>query len=440
MNLVSCRSKNSVLAEIQGSIQRSVSRHETPHIGFDFTAWDLFDFQKINPEDRWKTLLAGCSETGRGSSYREQVLRSLRETSEPEKAFRRLDLAIVSVGELGEILGLKPGWPFIDRNSTKDRDVNSFPMTLSIEELVCAHDLIVITRGHDCKIEDVNWIRGPIHENSPASIVRLHKNPTIVYPGITCDWTEPKDYKVEQARIDILDSETDLKGSVLFFCPHPDDASISAGGTLGSWSGKVKPIVVAMTSGHRAEQESVSRENRQTCRMQELQRECEDLSVDLLCPELDFYDGNQFFSSGDVLKLIDLLQKNRPQICMIPNLDDRHPTHRSCSYMVREAIRSAFKTRMLRTLEVWEYEGPWFLHSPENMNLVVALSEEAMERKLKAIRRHQSQIRRTAYDQGAVGLSRYRAVTLPELCLTGFGSHRAVGEYVEVFQKSIWST
>jgi LmbE family N-acetylglucosaminyl deacetylase len=350
-----------------------------------------------------------------------------------------LDLAIVSVGKSDGILGFQPGMPFVDRDSREKPIGNSYPMALSIEEMICAHDLIVIAAGDDCTIEDLNWVREPIHENAPASIVRLHKNPTIVYQGTSNDWNDPNEYKVEQPCIDIVDWDSHPKGSVLFFCPHPDDASISAGGTLGSWNGNQKPTVVAMTSGHRAEQESASRESRHSCRMEELQRECEDLSVDLLVPELKFYDENRFFSSEDVSVLLDILRRHRPEICMIPHLDDRHPTHRSCSYMVREAIRIALKTGWLRTLEVWEYEGPWFLHTPETINLVVSLAEEAMERKLRAVRQHRSQIRRTAYDDGAEGLARYRAVTLPELCLADFGSKREIGEYVEVFRRSVWS-
>ncbi|MBI4612284.1 MAG: hypothetical protein HY720_01615, partial [Planctomycetes bacterium] len=91
-------------------------------------------------------------------------------------------------------------------------------------------------------------------------------------------------------------------------------------------------------------------------------------------------------------------------------------------------------------IEFWEYEGPWHLFDPAEVNAVVPLPSRALATKQAGIAQHVSQMERRRYDLAGVALARYRAVTLPEVRLAGFGrSEIDLGEAVEAFRRVVLS-
>jgi glucosamine-6-phosphate deaminase len=229
----------------------------------------------------------------------------------------------------------------------------------------------------------------------------------------------------------------------LVFSPHPDDDVISMGGTLIRLVEQGNKVHVAyMTSGNIAVYDHdawrfidfAAQFNRlfgidqqQTTQIQEgihdflrskkpgqpdtedilkikaLIRETEARAGALACgipPEqLEFMDL-RFYRTGtiakapihpqDIADIIAVLERLQPaQIYVAGELSDPHGTHRVCAEAVFEAVRHVRKKG--QQFEVWLYRGAWEEWEPHEVERVVPLSPEDVERKKQAIFRHQSQ-------------------------------------------------
>jgi glucosamine-6-phosphate deaminase len=231
--------------------------------------------------------------------------------------------------------------------------------------------------------------------------------------------------------------------TVLVFSPHPDDDVISMGGTLIRLVEQGhKAHVAYMTSGNIAVfdhdawrfTDFVSEFNRLFAVNQEpteavkdrvqnflrtkrpgqpdsedllqikaLIRQTEARAAARVCgmpPEqLEFMDL-RFYRTGtiakapihpqDIADIIALLQRLQPaQIYVAGDLSDPHGTHRVCADATFQAVREVWKQG--QRFEVWLYRGAWQEWEPHEVERVVPLGPEEVERKKVAIFRHQSQ-------------------------------------------------
>jgi glucosamine-6-phosphate deaminase len=235
---------------------------------------------------------------------------------------------------------------------------------------------------------------------------------------------------------------TDTK-TALVFSPHPDDDVISMGGTLIRLVEQGHKVHVAyMTNGNIAvfdhdagrfvdfavqfnrlfgiDQEQTTRiqermqdfllskkpsqpDTEDLLKVKALIRETEARAAALACgiptEQLEFMDL-RFYRTGtiakapihpqDIADIIALLERLRPhQIYVAGELSDPHGTHRVCAEAVFDAVRAVRKKGQL--FEVWLYRGAWEEWEPHELERVVPLSPEDVERKKQAIFRHQSQ-------------------------------------------------
>ncbi len=241
--------------------------------------------------------------------------------------------------------------------------------------------------------------------------------------------------------------------TVLVFSPHPDDDVISMGGTLIHLvEQKHKVHVAYMTSGNIAvfdhdawrftdfvsafshlfgiqiEQiETVKQrvqdflltkkkgqpDSEDLLRIKGLIRETEARAAALACgipPErLEFMDL-RFYRTGtvakapihpqDVADIVALFERLQPaQIYVAGEMSDPHGTHRICAEAIFEAVRQVRKKG--QHFEVWLYRGAWEEWAPHEVERVVPLSYDDLERKKQAIFRHQSQKDRAMFPGGA---------------------------------------
>ena len=84
---------------------------------------------------------------------------------------------------------------------------------------------------------------------------------------------------------------------------------------------------------------------------------------------------------------------------MAGELSDPHGTHRVCAEAIFRAIRGVWGEN--GHFEVWLYRGAWEEWEPHEIDRVVPLSPEDLERKKLAIFRHQSQKDRAMFPGGA---------------------------------------
>ncbi len=230
---------------------------------------------------------------------------------------------------------------------------------------------------------------------------------------------------------------------ILVFSPHPDDDVISMGGMVIRLVEQGHQVHVAyMTSGNIAVFDhdawrftdfvvefnqllAIDKEHTEAVkeRVQDFLRtkkpgqpDSEDLlnikglirrtearAAALVCgipPEqLEFMDL-RFYRTGtiakapihpqDVADIVALLKRLQPaQIYVAGDLSDPHGTHRVCANAIFDAVREVRKQG--QTFEVWLYRGAWQEWEPHEVERVIPLSPDDVERKKMAIFRHQSQ-------------------------------------------------
>jgi glucosamine-6-phosphate deaminase len=231
--------------------------------------------------------------------------------------------------------------------------------------------------------------------------------------------------------------------TVLVFSPHPDDDVISMGGTLIRLVDQGHRAHIAyMTSGNiavfdhdawrfidfadefnrlfeidRKHTEAVKERVQNFLRAKKpgqpdspdllkikgVIRQTEARAAALACgvpPEqLEFMDL-RFYRTGtiakapihpqDVADIVSLLKRLQPaQIYVAGDLSDPHGTHRVCADAIFQAVREVRPQGL--SFEVWLYRGAWQEWEPHEVERVVPLSPDDLERKKNAIFRHQSQ-------------------------------------------------
>jgi glucosamine-6-phosphate deaminase len=241
--------------------------------------------------------------------------------------------------------------------------------------------------------------------------------------------------------------------NVIVFSPHPDDDVISMGGTLIRLiEQKHKVHVAYMTSGNiavfdhdacrfadfviefnRLFQLDKDRTEQVVRRMSEflaskrpgqpdsqdvlnikaLIRRTEARAAALACgvaPEQTDFMDLRFYRTGTVAKapihpddirdIVALIERVQPaQIYVAGEMSDPHGTHRMCADAIFQAVRELFAKGP--KFEVWLYRGAWEEWEPHEIERVVPLSPEDLERKKSAIFRHQSQKDRAMFPGGS---------------------------------------
>jgi glucosamine-6-phosphate deaminase len=241
--------------------------------------------------------------------------------------------------------------------------------------------------------------------------------------------------------------------TALIFSPHPDDDVISMGGTLIRMVEQGHNVQIAyMTSGNIAvfdhdalrfadyvcafnklfgiapqESDAVTLRVQEFLRskqkgqpdpedvlkMKGLIRQTEARAAALACgvpsSQLEFMDL-RFYRTGtiakapihpqDVADIVALLERLQPaQIYVAGEMSDPHGTHRMCAEAIFQAVREVFGKG--QRFEVWLYRGAWEEFEPHELERVVPLSPDHLNRKREAVFRHQSQKDRAMFPGGA---------------------------------------
>ncbi len=240
--------------------------------------------------------------------------------------------------------------------------------------------------------------------------------------------------------------------TVLVFSPHPDDDVISMGGTIIHLVEQGHRVHIAyMTSGNIAvfdhdalrfkdfvaefnerfgidpvktkevtnritqalsEKKPGSRDVEDVLHVKGLIRATEAraaaLSVGIPPDQLVFMDM-PFYRTGTIAKAPigpedvritqELIGKLKPaQVYVAGDLSDPHGTHRVCADAIFRALTQLAKEGL--TTETWLYRGAWEEWGPHEVERVVPINPDEMERKKLAIFKHQSQKDRAMFPGG----------------------------------------
>ncbi|HWP98399.1 MAG TPA: PIG-L deacetylase family protein [Syntrophomonadaceae bacterium] len=207
--------------------------------------------------------------------------------------------------------------------------------------------------------------------------------------------------------------KTGKRKRVMVFAPHPDDDILGCGGSICWHRAQGHEVsIVYLTCGEAGTRAGSSQELK-TRRQDEARQGAALLEVqDLIF--LGFPDGGLEIQEETLDRVIQLLREKRPYTIYFPHIGELHRDHVKTCELVSEACRRA--------------AGPWHPRcGPEPWEVGCALTYEVwsplpcvnlvrnitpfMDLKIQALRKHESQLLEIAYDEGILGLNRYRGVT-----------------------------
>jgi bacillithiol biosynthesis deacetylase BshB1 len=190
-----------------------------------------------------------------------------------------------------------------------------------------------------------------------------------------------------------------MKLDVLAFAAHPDDAEISAGGTIGKLTSQgYKVGIVDLTQGELGSRGSAELRLKESAAASEILG----LSVrDNLAMADGFFEDNQ----NNQLLIIEQIRKYQPEVILCNSITDRHPDHGRGSELVS---RASFLSGLakIETFEEGANQAPWrakaVYHYIQDYyiepDFVVDVSEH-FDKKMEAISAFSSQFHDPESDQ-----------------------------------------
>lgn len=304
----------------------------------------------------------------------------------------------------------------------KDGRPRSEAITMGPREILATGELVMLVTGASKARMVHAMLEGPIHSECPASLVRLHANATILLDAAAA--SELRQRGPDRVRRP-LEIRTGLQcsGPLLCVAPHPDDASISCGAALALARGARK-IILGATTGARSPVRGLTDPAAvTTLREQELTEEARLLGCEARFLRAKGYDSGGV-EDADVERAAALLGELRPAMIQLPSPRDPHPTHRMTRQLFEAALHTVRATHADWRPEIWTFEGPWFQHAKDEINLIIHHDSSTESLKLAAVRAHASQMARVPFDEGAKALARLRGTQFSE---SHFGGLSAAG-------------
>jgi glucosamine-6-phosphate deaminase len=339
-----------------------------------------------------------------------------------------IDIALLSVDSRGHIGFHAAGAPLdstadIVAVENRQRWGASEAFSLGLADLSKASRILLFAAGRNLAEIVLRLTEGSFDPKLPISVLQRHGNVTLVADaGALSRLSGEQRISGFHSGFYIMDRESTPAGRrVVVISPHPDDAPISLGGTMAMLSHANRVVTAIMSTGHRSFIYGTQRGERISIRESEVARESRVLGVEARLLRLPFYDGNYEVSERDLELLQALLAEVDPDWVFLPHLKDSHPAHMASRRIAVEALRRHLAGTP-KVVELWNYEGPWALFNRGEFNAIVSVPRLSFERKLQAIRAHESQLARTPYDVAAESLARLRSALVPESELAGFGA------------------
>jgi LmbE family N-acetylglucosaminyl deacetylase len=215
-----------------------------------------------------------------------------------------------------------------------------------------------------------------------------------------------------------------MKKRVLVFAAHPDDDIIGCGGSLAKHVKLGNQVSACyLTSGDAG---SLDFPKKELTRIRE--DEARNAARVIGFRNLTFLrnpDGYLEYSKDNLKKLVELVRDRRPNVVYVHHQFENHQDHRTTFQLASEAVGRAGgpwfqeckgEPWLVETVLAYEVSTPL-----SDFNYVEDISE-FIDKKIAALRKHESQIKNMRYDEAAHGLARYR------------GAMAGKGKYCEVFK------
>jgi len=170
------------------------------------------------------------------------------------------------------------------------------------------------------------------------------------------------------------------------FGPHPDDVELFCAGTLIKLKSQgYSTAIVYLTQGELSTNGDVK------TRQKESELAAKILNIDKR-HNLSIPDGKITSDEKNRKKIIDVIRTYRPDICLVPYWQDRHPDHSDASLLIQRAV---FDAGLKKIESRFEAHRPktilyYMLHQTFDPTFIVDISSE-IDVKTEAIRAYASQ-------------------------------------------------
>ena len=194
---------------------------------------------------------------------------------------------------------------------------------------------------------------------------------------------------------------------VLVLAPHPDDESFACGGTLLLHAQATDPIkVVFLTDGAQADTKNeCPKESYIQLREQEAAKACDILGI----ADFEFWripDRTLAANEYTISRLAQLVDTYQPTLIYAPSPFEFHPDHQAAASLLWQVVQT---THLKTKLAFYE------LNRPITINTLINISS-VIEQKEQACNVYKSQLKYYPYTESALGLNRYRALTVSNIC------------------------
>jgi LmbE family N-acetylglucosaminyl deacetylase len=199
-----------------------------------------------------------------------------------------------------------------------------------------------------------------------------------------------------------------LNHRVLVLAPHPDDETLGCGGSLILHARHRDPVkVVFLTNGVRGDVKRQYRPDEYVARRgQEARQACQGV---LGVTDLEFWeyeDGALAADASTLTRLRRLILVYQPTLVYVPSPQEFHHDHRVAAFMLYAVVRG-----LPLELLIAFYE----FNRPIHVNTLVDISG-VVEEKRRACGMYATQLANYPYTDCALGLNRYRALTVSPAC------------------------
>ncbi len=381
--------------------------------------------------------------TGNDSNYQKVI-------KEYEAKLKRypIDFQVLGLGSNGHIAFNEPGSSIksktrrialseqtINDNSrffNNKSEVPHYALTMGISNILRAKKIIMLANGKH-KAEAVrDMIEGSINSDCPASFLQTHPDVTIIVDKEAASKLKKK-YSVSKEGwfedLILTENIVPKNKKILVVSPHHDDSAVSCGAILSCLTKYNKVTTVVMSNGSHASMKGNTPKERTASREQEAKNESRILKTKTIFNYSQFYDFGKKYWQNDLKRFAKVFKAIKPDIIILPDDRDNHPTHALSTELVLDFL----KTQKKRP-ELWYYEGLWSQHVLEEINLIFGYNKKRLAIKNKAIRAHKSQISRLPLIGATENLARFRALTIAEQNFVSYGeSPFELDDYVEAY-------
>jgi bacillithiol biosynthesis deacetylase BshB1 len=177
---------------------------------------------------------------------------------------------------------------------------------------------------------------------------------------------------------------------VVAFGAHPDDVELFAGGTIAGLAERgYSTAIVDLTRGERASRGSVeerAREADAAAQMLGLK-----LRENLGLPDAGIDAG----SAEQLERAVEVLRRLRPELVLIPWIEERHPDHEQAGLLLKKAVFFAGVRNYPTTPQLERFVPRQVLHYQMRVRMTPSLvvdTSSVWEKKLRAIYCHASQL------------------------------------------------